>query len=770
MDDLCFVKKRIMEELIGQAINNEGRVTRSFPVLHMTCASCANSTQSILEKQPGVVSASVNYANGMAKVEFTPHLTSPIKLKQSLQGIGYDLVIDESRDAAESLEELHRQESRQLRRRVIGSVIVSVPLTVIGMFFMNLPYANYIMWALATPVIAVFGRQFFIGAFRQIRHGMANMDTLVSVSTGTAYAFSVFNTLFPEIWHQQGLHADVYFEAAAWVITFVLVGKLLEDKARGNTAAALKKLIGLQPKTVTLIHLDGHHTITPIEEVKTGNILLIKPGEKIPVDGTLTSGNSFVDESMITGEPLHASKTEGEKVFAGTINQKGSFEFRADKVGGETLLAQIIKTVQDAQGSKAPVQKMVDKIAGVFVPVVIGIAMISFVVWFLAGGEQGLTHGLLAFVTVLIIACPCALGLATPTAVMVGVGRAAGLGILIRDAASLEHTKKISAIVFDKTGTITQGRPEVTEILWAEGHEDKANLLSSIESKSEHPLAEAIINRLTQVNIVPIQRFEAISGFGVKASINNKSYFAGNGKLLLMKNMTIGPDLKQAASAWLNASKTVIYFSEQTTIIGVVAIADPMKISSREAVRQLKHKGIEVYMCTGDNQETARAIALEAGIDHFKAEALPGDKAAFVKELQEKGHTVAMVGDGINDAGAMAKADVSIAMGKGSDVAMNVASMTIISSDLTRIPTAISLSSATVKTIRQNLFWAFIYNIMGIPLAAGIMFPFTGFLLSPMMAGAAMALSSVSVVFNSLLLKNTMITEPQTGIPQMRQL
>jgi P-type Cu2+ transporter len=504
-------------------------VKKSFPVLNMSCSSCASSAQSILEHTPGVVNISVNYANATAQVEYVPTITDPHKLKAALQGIGYDLMIDETEEAKDALEEVHRKKFETLKRRTIGSIVLSIPLVLIGMFFMDIPYANYIMWALATPVVLFFGKQFFIGAWKQAKHRSANMDTLVALSTGVAYLFSVFNTVYPQYWHSKGLHAHVYFEAAAVVIAFILLGKMLEEKAKGNTSSAIKKLMGLQPKTVTVVHHGGHQMEMPIASVKVGDTLLVKPGEKIAVDGTVSTGTSFVDESMISGEPIPVEKNQADKVFAGTINQKGSFQFIANKVGGDTVLAQIIKMVQEAQGSKAPVQKLVDKIAGIFVPIVMLIAILSLVAWVVFGGENGVTQGLLALVTVLVIACPCALGLATPTAIMAGVGKGAENGILIKDAESLELAKRVDAIVMDKTGTITEGKPEVVSIKWKKGADVKylTNLLFSIEQRSEHPLAEAVVRYYRQKDIQSVtpEHFESITGKGVKVMYAGNTYF-----------------------------------------------------------------------------------------------------------------------------------------------------------------------------------------------------------------------------------------------------
>lgn len=727
--------------------------TKIFPVTGMSCASCASSTESIVAAQKGVSHAAVNYANATLNVAFDPAVTSPEKLRQAVQSIGYDLIIEDASAAREKVENIERAKYESLKKRTTWSVILSVPLVIIGMFFMDLPYANYIMWALSTPVVLIFGKNFFINAWNQAKHRSANMDTLVALSTGIAYAFSVFNTLNPEFWHSRGLHAHVYFEAAAVVIAFILLGKLLEERAKASTSSAIKKLIGLQPNTVTLVSSTGAMIELPIEQVEAGNILLVKPGEKIPVDGMVINGESYVDESMISGEPVAVLKDKESKVFAGTINQKGSFQFKAEKVGSDTLLAHIIKMVQEAQGSKAPVQKLVDRIAGIFVPVVIGIALLSFLAWIIFGGDSGITHGLLALVTVLVIACPCALGLATPTALMVGIGKGAESGILIRDAEALELAHKVNAIVLDKTGTITEGKPEVTDIYWTRKEKKDAAILFSLEQSSEHPLAEAITRYFTDSSTVSLSNIQSITGAGIKGDFEGTAYLAGTEKLLQQHDIYLSNEVVQWSNQKKAAANTVVFFADNRQVIAAVSIADRIKPTSKEAVDKLRRSGIEVFMFTGDNQQTASAIAREVGISEFKAEALPQDKYEFVRSLQQKGKVVAMVGDGINDSQALAQADVSIAMGKGSDIAMDVSKMTLMSSDLSKIPAALHLSGKTVKTIRENLFWAFIYNLIGIPIAAGLLYPINGFLLDPMIAGAAMALSSVSVVMNSLKLK-----------------
>lgn len=728
-------------------------VKKSFPVLQMTCASCAVSVESMLKSQAGVVNASVNYANAKVLVEFIPSLVKVESLKKAVQSVGYDILIEDTASSDDTVEQIQKEKFSKLKKKTYWALALSVPVVVIGMFFMDMPFANEIMWVLSSPVLFWLGRDFYINAWKQAKHRSANMDTLVALSTAVAYIFSVFNTLFPQFWHERGLHAHVYFEAASVIIGFILLGKLLEEKAKGNTSSAIKKLMGLQPKTVTIMHDGGHQMEIPIEQVEIGNTIVVKPGEQIAVDGTVIHGNSYVDESMLSGEPIPILKNENDNVFAGTINQKGSFQFKADKVGSETMLAHIIKMVQDAQGSKAPVQKLVDKIAGIFVPIVIVIAIASFIVWNIFGGDNGFTQGLLALITVLVIACPCALGLATPTAIMVGVGKGAEKGILIKDAESLELAKKVTAIILDKTGTITEGKPIVTDDFWADENPTLKNILLSIEKQSEHPLAEAVVTHLKNQNTISIAQFESITGKGAKAEIDGETYFIGNKRLIEENKILIENAVDEKANQWGNEAKTVIWFANTKKIIAILAIADQIKASSKKAIEELQQSGIEVYMLTGDNEMTAKAVSEKVGIKNYKAEVLPEDKAGFVKLLQEQGKIVAMVGDGINDSSALAQADVSIAMGKGSDIAMDVAKMTIISSDLTKIPEAIRLSKSTVRTIKQNLFWAFIYNLIGIPIAAGILYPINGFLLNPMIAGAAMALSSVSVVSNSIWLK-----------------
>ncbi len=736
-------------------------VRQTFPVVGLSCAACAASVESMLKTANGVARAEVNFATQNTLTEYDPELIQPRELRALVQSIGYDLIIDEE-DPAGKQEEMQQQYYEEIKKRTFGAAIFTIPVFVIGMFFMEWRAGQWISLILTLPVLVWFGQRFFVNAWKQTRHGSANMDTLVALSTGVAFLFSVFNTVYPEFWHQRGIHPHVYYEAVVVIITFILLGKLLEERAKSNTSSAIRKLMGLQPKTVKAL-IDGEEVEMAVGAIQPGTIVVVRPGERIAVDGVVTEGSSFVDESMISGEPVPVAKQQSDSVFAGTVNQKGSFRFEAQKVGGETLLSHIIKMVQEAQSSKAPVQKLVDRIAGIFVPAVIVIALLTFGVWMVLGGDNAFTHALLTSVTVLVIACPCALGLATPTAIMVGVGKGAENNILIKDAESLELAHRVSAVILDKTGTITEGKPEVTDFQWYTGIDDVAHykrILLSIESMSEHPLAEAVAVKFREEGLrsVPVRDFQSITGRGVRAVADDEvSYFVGNKKLIQENGISLDEKLQTAAARLQAEAKTVIYFSDSKRVLAVLAIADKIKKTSARAIDVMHKLGINVYMLTGDNEQTAAAVAEQTGIKHYKAEVLPSDKADFVKALQAKGEIVAMVGDGINDSQALAQADVSIAMGKGSDIAMDVAKITLITSDLMSIPKALRLSRKTVQGIRQNLFWAFIYNLIGIPLAAGILYPLNGFLLNPMIAGAAMALSSVSVVANSLRLRFTKI-------------
>ncbi len=728
----------------------------TFPVEGMTCASCASSIESMLRNREGVADANVNFAGKSVQVVYQPELVNPGQLRETVQEIGFDMLIETQ--TQEELEGRVVKAIKALRTKTIVAGVLALPVFILGMFFHDtFTWGNWAMLILTTPILLWAGQRFFTGAWAQAKYGRANMDTLVALSTGIAFVFSVFNTVYPQFFLSRGLMPHVYFEAVAVIIAFILLGKYLEEGAKNRSSEAIKKLMGLQPKTVRILR-DGVEQEIKIEEVRVGDRVILLPGDRVPVDGEVVSGTTYLDESMLSGEPLPVQKQPGDTIFAGTINQKGSVQLIAQKTGGETMLAHIIKMVQEAQGSKAPVQKLVDKIAGIFVPVVLGIAALTLLSWIVLGGQAYLTEGFLSMISVLVIACPCALGLATPTAIMVGVGRGAENGILIKDAESLERAHEVNAVILDKTGTITQGKPTVTDIEWAENVQDTSQLEAyffSMEAQSEHPIAQAIYTYYKDAGAQLQQPdyFSSLTGLGIEADFNGKRYYAGNYKLLQQHNIAIPDVLAEHTKQLQNDAKTAVFFADESQALGVFAVSDPIKESALQGIKAMQEAGLEVYMLTGDNSQTAAAVARQVGIKNYKAELLPQDKADFVKELQGKGMHVAMVGDGINDAQALATADISIAMGQGTDIAMDVAGITLMRSELPQVAAAIKLSRATVRTIRQNLFWAFIYNIICIPIAAGLLFPFTGFLLSPMIAGAAMAFSSVSVVANSLRLR-----------------
>ncbi|HSJ67826.1 MAG TPA: heavy metal translocating P-type ATPase [Anditalea sp.] len=723
---------------------------KEIPVTGMSCAACAISVENALKKHPGVASASVNYATHSALVE-SVHDMDLKGMKDVVQNEGYDLIIEDIE--ADELEHLKEKEYNKLRFNTIASGILAFPVFMIGMFWMHMPYGNEIMWLLTTPVLLYFGRSFFINAYKQARNLKANMDTLVALSTGIAYVYSTFNTFFPEWLLSRGLEPHVYFEAAAIIIFFILLGRLMETGAKAGTGEALKKLMGLQPNEVTVTK-NGEEIIKKTAEVQIGEEIIIRPGQKIPLDGEVASGESYVNESMLTGEPLPVEKIMGSKVFAGTINEKGSFTFTATQVGKDTLLAQIIERIKEAQGSKAPVQYLVDKVAGIFVPIVLVISLITLVVWGFSGVEDSWLRGMLSMITVLVIACPCALGLATPTAVIAAIGKGAKMGILIKDAESLEQGKKIDTLLLDKTGTITEGKPQVIETFFEGINEEQVGgILKSIEAKSEHPLALAVVDHFKAYSSQPITSFHSHTGNGVSAQLDEDKYWLGKAKWLESQGIQSNESLKSRADSQLEQGKIVIFVARNEEMIGLITIADPIKKSSMTAIEKLKNQGIKVHIISGDQSRTVAHIAQELGLDDYQGEMMPEDKANYVKSLKEKGHRVAMAGDGINDSEALTLSDVSIAMGHGSDIAMDVAKVTLIHSDLIQIPKFLDLSKKAVTIIHQNLFWAFIYNLIGIPIAAGLLYPAFGFLLNPMIAGAAMALSSVSVVTNSLRLK-----------------
>ena len=724
-----------------------------YPVLGMHCAGCANNVERTVKGLDGVVNGAVNLAANNLSVEFDSGKITPEQIHEAVKKAGYDLIVEED-NALERQEEEQKERFGKLKMKTIGAWIFSVPVAVLGMFFMHMPYVNFIMLVLSLPVLVYFGNSFYVNAWKQLKIGRSNMDTLVALSTSIAFLFSLFNTFFPDFWYNRGLEPHVYYEAATVIIAFVLLGKLMEEKAKGNTSSAIRKLMGLQPKTARLIK-DGKEEDVLITLLQANDLISVRPGEKIPVDGTVVDGSSYVDESMITGEPIPVEKTSGEHVLAGTINQKGSFTLRVEKTGKETVLAHIIRMVQEAQGSKAPVQRIVDKVTSIFVPTVLGIAILTFVVWMVLGGMDDFSYAILSAVSVLVIACPCALGLATPTALMVGIGKGASNHILIKDAVALEQMCKVNTVVFDKTGTLTEGHPTVSGWLWAQAEDTNyKSILLSAEQKSEHPLAEAIVEALQAENIQPatVSSFESMTGRGIKVEVDHEIYWVGSHKLLITFNAEVKDVLEDMLTQYEREAKSIVYFGKGNELLAVIAISDQLKPTSLPAIKQLKANGIYVCMLTGDGHETAQAVAGELDIDRFISDALPSDKEEVVKQLQSEGRVVAMVGDGINDSQALARADVSVAMGRGTDIAMDVAMVTLMTSDLLMLPKAFKLSRQTVKLIRQNLFWAFIYNLIGIPIAAGILFPINGLLLNPMLASAAMAFSSVSVVLNSLSL------------------
>ncbi len=727
---------------------------QQFPVIGMTCASCARSVEIGLRRVPGVRSATVNLATNTAQVEYAPAEVTPTMLKEALQHIGYDLIVEPQGEQV--AEEEQRRRLTTLRQKAVGALLLAAPLAALSMLFMDSPGLNYLLWALCTPLVFWFGRSFFVNAWKQARHSTVTMDTLVALSTGIAYAFSAFNTVYPEFWHHRGLEAHVYFEAAGVVIAFVLLGKWLEERAKAQTSSSIRKLMHLQPQIVARLLPDGRTEDIPTAEVAVGDLLLVRPGERVPVDGTVHSGHSYVDESMLTGEPMPVSKGPGDRLWTGTVNQHSPLQLRAQQVGKDTLLAQIIRTVAEAQGSKAPVQRLVDRVAAVFVPIVILIALAALGAWWLWGGAEGWVRGVLALVTVLVIACPCALGLATPTAIMVGIGKGAERGILIKNAESLELAHRIQVLAIDKTGTLTAGKPIVEEICWDKVLPEGpwADILYSLEEQTQHPLAAAIAKHLeSQAMPVPLSEIEQLPGKGVRARFRGEVVLAGNEALVQAEGMALSEHLAQAVARWKSQAKTVVFFAGAHRVLAAIAVSDPIQHSAAPAVEQLRRMGVEVWLLTGDHPQSARAVADALGIARVRAGLLPAEKEAFVREQQAAGKVVAFVGDGINDSQALARADVSIAMGGGTDIAIDVAHMTLMGNDLRKVPEAIHLSRQTVRTIRQNLFWAFIYNIIGIPIAAGVLYPAFGFTLSPAFAGAAMALSSVSVVSNSLRLR-----------------
>jgi len=755
-----------LKDTISQLGYNVATKKSTFPVGGMTCASCVAHVEQALSGVPGVISANVNLASEKATVEYIEG-TKIADLKRAVKDAGYKLGSE-----AETLEDVTiaaRQEIRTMRNRFILAAALGFSILGLGLgaSFAGKPY---LLWALATPVQFWAGWQFYKGAWGALKHRTADMNTLIAVGTSAAYIYSMIAVLFPGFFTARGLEPHVYFDTAAIIIALILLGRFLEARAKGGTSEAIKRLIGMQPKTALVIR-DGSEVEIPVDDVQLGDLILVRPGERVPVDGIIRQGHSSIDESMITGESIPVEKREGDEVIGATINKTGSFQFEATKVGKNTTLAQIIRLVEEAQGSKAPIQRLADVIASYFVPIVIGIATATFIVWYLIGPAPALTFALLNFVAVLIIACPCALGLATPTAIMVGTGKGAENGVLIRSGEALEMSHKIKAVLVDKTGTLTRGEPRVTDVITTASSSRKEVLLlaASAERGSEHPLGEAIIKAASEekLKLSPVSDFNAVPGHGVEASVKGKRVLLGNLRLIKDRGLSLNGLEEEAHRLW-EKGKTVIFLGTDNQLLGIIAVADTLKPGAKEAVEALHRMGIEVVMLTGDNQRTAEAIAQEVGIDRVIAEVLPEHKAQEVKKLQDEGKIVAMVGDGINDAPALAQANVGIAIGTGTDVAMETADITLISGDLEGIVTAISLSKSTMRTIKQNLFWAFAYNSALIPVAAGVLyfvFGQTGVpsglrfilgeygFLNPMLAAGAMAASSITVVTNSLRLK-----------------
>lgn len=737
-----------------------------FQVGGMTCASCVARVEQALSSVPGVISANVNLASEKATVDYIEG-TEIASLRRAVKEAGYELSSE-----AETLEDVTtaaRREIRTIRNRVILAAVLGLSIMALGWgsTFTGKPY---LLWALATPVQFWAGLRFYRGAWGALRHRTADMNTLIAVGTSAAYFYSMVAVLLPGLFAAGGLEPHLYFDTSAMIITLILLGRFLEARARGQTSEAIKKLIGLQPKTALVIR-DGEEREIPVEEVQVGDLILVRPGERVSVDGIIRQGYSSIDESMITGESIPVEKKVGDEVIGASINKTGSFQFEATKVGKDTTLAQIIRLVEEAQGSKAPIQRLADVIAGYFVPIVIGIAIVTFIIWYFVGPAPAFTFALLNFVAVLIIACPCALGLATPTAIMVGTGKGAENGVLIRSAEALERSYKISTVLLDKTGTLTRGEPRVTDIIAipSSSKEDVLRLAASAEHGSEHPLGEAIVNAASErkLELSPALDFNAVPGHGVEASVEGKKLLLGNLKLISDRGLSLNGLEEEANRLWAEG-KTVMFLGLDSKVVGIIAVADTLKPDAKEALEEIHKTGIEVVMLTGDNQRTAEAIAQEVGIDRVLAEVLPKHKAQEVKKLQDEGKVVAMVGDGINDAPALAQADVGIAIGTGTDVAMETGDITLIRGDLGGIVTAISLSKRTMRTIKQNLFWAFAYNTALIPVAAGVLylaFGHTGVpsglhfilgdygFLNPILAAAAMAASSITVVLNSLRLR-----------------
>ncbi|MGA2191891.1 MAG: heavy metal translocating P-type ATPase [Nitrospirota bacterium] len=736
------------------ANKNTGLEVLDARVGGMTCASCAAAVERALKKKPGVISASVNLATEKAHVEYLPGTVTPDELKGAVIGAGYQ-VLAEAESAPEDQAQ-KEEETRGLRLRMYASIVLAgliMALSLHGLYKLPIPHQtlNMILFALATPVQFWAGWRFYKGSFASLSHGGANMDVLIATGTSAAYFYSLIITFFPPVF--AGYSTAVYYDTSSMIIALILVGKYLEARSRGRASEAIKRLLKLKPKTAH-VQRDGRELEINIDDVAVGDVVIVRPGERIPVDGEVVSGFSSVDESMLTGESLPVEKREGDTVVGGSINLTGSFKFKALSVGKDTMLSMIIKLVEEAQGKKAPIQKLADRVAGIFVPSVIIISLITFFAWYATGHD--FTFALLAFIAVLIIACPCAMGLATPTAIMVGTGRAAEKGIIFRGGDVLERFAGVNTVVLDKTGTITEGRPQVMRVIDLSGAGDKEiiRLAASVEAVSEHPLAKAITGKALEeeIDIRKAEGFEALPGFGARATLNGTEVVIGNEQLMKDRRIPLAEAPAMAASL-AEEGMTAVYISSGGSLMGIIAIADAVKPGSAGAISRLKAMGLDIVMLTGDSDAVARAVAGQVGIEKFIAGVLPDAKEREVARLQETGKTVAMVGDGINDAPALARADVGVAIGTGTDIAIEASDVTLVKPDISGVADALRLSRRTMRVIRQNLFWAFVYNVIGIPLAAGVLYPAFGILLRPVFAAAAMALSSVSVVTNSLRLR-----------------
>ena len=752
-------------EVVGFDKSTQGGLQKTtISVGGMTCAACVRRVESALESLDGVTDVAVNLATGRATLVHEPDWAGVEWLKRVVSDSGYEFLGVPEASLEDPSEEARIRDIKELSTKFIVGVVLSA-IIFLGSMQDWFPYLRSIprqimllfLFVLTTPVVFWVGSRFISGAIKAARQKTTDMNTLVAVGALSAYLYSTLATFVPQLFSGAGIAPHVYFDGSAMIITLILLGRLLEAKAKGKTSMAIKRLMGLKPRTARVIR-DGKEMDIPVDAVTKGDLILVRPGEKIPTDGVIVSGSSAIDESMLTGESIPVAKENGKEVFAATLNKTGSFTFRATKVGAETALAQIIRLVEEAQGSKAPIQRLADKVASIFVPVVFGIAVLTFVIWYFFVPEPMFSRALLNFVSVLIIACPCAMGLATPTAVMVGTGLGAENGILIKGGESLENAYKLTTIAFDKTGTLTRGEPEVTDILPASGieQEDILEIAVSIEAVSEHPLAQAIVDKGRELNITPkkVHDFEALSGLGARAVLNKRECILGNLRLMEKEGMVMN-GLDQEAKRFASEGKTCVFVAKEGRVVGLMAFLDVPKVSAGQAVATLKAMGLRTVMITGDNENTAHAIGDALGIDQILADVLPGDKADEVRRLKTQGQVVAMVGDGINDAPALTTADIGIAIGAGTDVAMEASDITLIRDDLRAVPMAIRLSFKTMKVIKQNLFWAFFYNSLGIPIAAGILYPFFGILLNPVFAAAAMAMSSVSVVGNSLRLRRS---------------